>query len=146
MNKKILYVIGLVVVIILGVLFARILSGSIDARPASSSKVKNSNKLTNNQVKNETNNNTKNEVKNELNNNENTNTTTNEPKEETPKTDLEKAIDIVKKDWGADNTVYFAQDGQKESGEYIICVRDTETTSAKAWYTVNVQTGTFVKE
>ena len=93
-----------------------------------------------------TNNNTKNEVKNELNNNENTNTTTNEPKEETPKTDLEKAIDIVKKDWGADNTVYFAQDGQKESGEYIICVRDTETTSAKAWYTVNVQTGTFVKE
>ena len=109
-------------------------------------KVKNSNKLTNNQVKNETNNNTKNEVKNELNNNENTNTTTNEPKEETPKTDLEKAIDIVKKDWGADSTVYFAQDGQKESGEYIICVRDTETTSAKAWYTVNVQTGTFVKE
>ena len=60
--------------------------------------------------------------------------------------DLEKAIDIVKKDWGADSTVYFAQDGQKESGEYIICVRDTETTSAKAWYTVNVQTGTFVKE
>ena len=56
MNKKILYVIGLVVVIILGVLFARVLSGSIDARPASSSKVKNSNKLTNNQVKNETNN------------------------------------------------------------------------------------------
>ena len=74
MNKKILYVIGLVVVIILGVLFARVLSGSIDARPASSSKVKNSNKLTNNQVKNETNNNTKNEVKNELNNNENTRT------------------------------------------------------------------------
>ena len=134
MNKKFLYVIGLVVVIILGVLFARVLSGSIDARPASSNKVENSNKLTNNQVKNE------------LNNNENTNTTTNEPKEETPKTDLEKAIDIVKKDWGADNTVYFAQDGQKESGEYIICVRDTETTSAKAWYTVNVQTGTFVKE
>ena len=134
MNKKVLYVIGLVVVIILGVLFARLLSGSIDARPASSNKVENSN------------NNTKNEVKNELNNNENTNATTNEPKEETPKTDLEKAIDIVKKDWGSDNTVYFAQDGQKESGEYIICVRDTETTSAKAWYTVNVQTGTFVKE
>ena len=134
MNKKVLYVIGLVVVIILGVLFARLLSGSIDARPASSNKVENSNKLTNNQVKNE------------LNNNENTNATTNEPKEETPKTDLEKAIDIVKKDWGSDNTVYFAQDGQKESGEYIICVRDTETTSAKAWYTVNVQTGTFVKE
>jgi LPXTG-motif cell wall-anchored protein len=56
MNKKFLYVIGLVVVIILGVLFARVLSGSIDARPASSNKVENSNKLTNNQVKNETNN------------------------------------------------------------------------------------------
>ena len=59
MNKKISYVIGLVVVIILGVLFARVLSGSIAERPASSSKVKNSNKLTTNQVKNETNNNTK---------------------------------------------------------------------------------------
>lgn len=146
MNKKILYVIGLVVVIILGVLFARVLSGSIDARPTASNKVENINKPTNNQIKKETNNNIKNEAKNEVNSNENTSATTNEPKEETPKTDLEKAIDIVKKDWGVDNTVYFAQDGQKESGEYIICVRDTETTSAKAWYTVNVQTGTFVKE
>ena len=43
MNKKVLYVIGLVVVILLGVLFARLLSGSIDARPASSNKVENSN-------------------------------------------------------------------------------------------------------
>ncbi len=146
MNKKILYVIGLVVVIILGILFARLLGGNEVAKPASSNEVKNGNKLTNSQVKNETNNNTKNEVKNEVSNNENTNATTNEPKEETPKTDLEKAIDIVKKDWGADNTVYYAQDGQIESGEYVICVRDNETTSAKAWYTVNVQTGTFVKE
>ena len=79
MIKEFSYVIGFVVVSIVGVLFARVLSGSIDARPASSSKVKNSNKLTNNQVKNETNNPKTSGVKNELYNNEYTNTTTNEP-------------------------------------------------------------------
>ena len=65
--------------------------------------------------------------------------------ETTPKTDLEKAIDIVKEDWGPDTSVYFAQDGTK-NGKYIICVRDKASTAALAWYTVNVEDGTFVKE
>jgi len=68
-----------------------------------------------------------------------------EDKSDEPKTDLEKAIDIVKEDWGEDNSVYFAQDGQNSKGEYIICVRESDTTNALAWYTVNVTEGTFEK-
>ena len=134
------------IVIILGVLFARLLSGSIDARPASSNKVENSNKLTNNQVKNETNNNAKNEAKNEVNNNENTNATINEPKEETTKTDLEKAIDIVKKDWGEDDNVYFTFESIDGNGNCVIYVREGETTREISIYTVNIKTGTLKKE
>lgn len=63
-----------------------------------------------------------------------------------PKTDLERAIEIVKQDWGEDASVYFAQDGQTANGEYIICVRDNNTTSALAWYTVDIADETFVKE
>lgn len=148
MNKKIIiFAIALVLVVILGVSFAKLLSGSIETRPTASNRVenKNSNKDVNNQVKNETNKAVENKVSNEVNNISNSNVT-DEPKVEKPKTDLEKAIEIVEKDWGTDNTVYYAQDGQNDNGEYIICVRDKETTSAKAWYTVNVQTGTFVKK
>ncbi len=62
------------------------------------------------------------------------------------KTDLEKAIDIVKKDWGTDSSVYFAQDGKTKDGKYIICVRDKNSTAALKWYQVNVKDGTFTKE
>lgn len=68
------------------------------------------------------------------------NTIENEIKEE-PKTDLDKAKDIVKKVWGEDdNSVYFSQDSINEDGSYIICVRDKSTTSALAWYQVNINT------
>lgn len=68
------------------------------------------------------------------------NTIENEIKEE-PKTDLDKAKDIVKKVWGEDdNSVYFSQDSINEDGSYVICVRDKSTTSALAWYQVNINT------
>lgn len=59
-----------------------------------------------------------------------------------PKTDLEKAIEIVEEDWGENRNVYFAGDGKTDSGEYIICVRDASTTNALAWYKVNIENGT----
>ena len=65
---------------------------------------------------------------------------------EEPKTDLEKAMYIVTKDWGKDDSVYFDLDGTTETGDYLIAVRDTATTKALAWYTVNPKTGDFVKE
>lgn len=69
-----------------------------------------------------------------------------EEKNEEEKTDLEKSIDIVSKDWGEDDNVYFSNDGQNNKGEYIICVRQKSSTSALAWYIVNAETGEFIKE
>ncbi len=88
-----------------------------------------------------------NEIKNTIENNtvENNSTNQNEnsSKPAEPQTDEEKAIDIVKKDWGADSSVNFVVDSVNENGEYIVCVRNRETTVAIEWYTVNVENGTF---
>ena len=54
----------------------------------------------------------------------------------------EKAMDIVKKDWGEDSKVYFSYEGITE-GKYKVCVRETETTHAITYYLVNVNNGTF---
>lgn len=64
---------------------------------------------------------------------------------ETPKTSEEKAISIVKSDWGEDSNVDISIDGIDSSGNYIIAVRDKNTTAAKAFYTVNVANQTFNK-
>ncbi len=98
-----------------------------------------------NQIKNEI---TENVLKNEIENNttmENTTTTQTETFEETPKTSEEKAISIVKEDWGEDKNVDIAIDGMDNNGNYIVAVRDSSTTEAKAFYTVNTSDGTFTK-
>lgn len=101
--------------------------------------------IENNIVQNKVENKIENEIKNNI-DIENTVNTIEQEEEEEPKTDLEKAIYIVKKDWGNDTTVYFAQDGKTNNNEYIICVRDKDTTEALAWYTVNIEEETFVRE
>ena len=75
----------------------------------------------------------------------NTNTTTsNNTSEETNITNPEeKAISIVKKDWGNDPDVYFSVDGVESNGIYLVGVRDKETTYVKYWYSVNLSTETF---
>lgn len=55
----------------------------------------------------------------------------------------EKAINIVKKDWGTDNDVYFSFDGIDSNGRYIVGVRDKATTYVKYWYDVDLKTETF---
>lgn len=68
--------------------------------------------------------------------------------EEEPKTEQEKAINIVKTDWtgnGNSQNVKFTSDGMDASGRYIISVRDKDTTEALAFYTVNVSDKTFTK-
>lgn len=137
MKKTIILIIAVIVVMIVGIIIGK---NTIKSQPTSSNTVEK---------------NPINTVENATNNNINTETNINveeniieqeEKKEEEPKTDLEKAIHIVKKDWGEDSTVYFAQDGQTNNGEYIICVREKETTRAKAWYTVNVEDETYTRE
>lgn len=55
----------------------------------------------------------------------------------------EKAVNIVKDNWGEDETVYFSFDSINSEGKYLVCVRDKSTTQALYWYTVDVETGTF---
>ncbi|MBO5003985.1 MAG: hypothetical protein J6D03_01770 [Clostridia bacterium] len=100
---------------------------------------------TENNVVNETQNNTtENEVENKQveNNIENNNTTTqnivtNETTEVLQNdgaSNEEKAINIVKSDWGTTENVYFVTMGIDASGKYIVTVNDSSTTATLAWY------------
>lgn len=103
-----------------------------------------SNKVENNIYENEVNKNK--EVINE----ENTITdeqTSSETFEEEPKTQEEKAIEIVKNDWESQaSNAIFSSDGIDENGRYVISVRDKNTTEALAFYIVNVNDKTFTKK
>lgn len=141
MKKLIIYILIVVIIIGLGIVVGLNLEDDKKAIPTTSE----------NTIENrgENQNNVDNSVENKIENNAVKNEEE-EPevpdKSGEPKTDLEKAIDIVKEDWGEDNSVKFAHDGQNSKGEYIICVREKSTTNALAWYTVNVETGEFRKD
>lgn len=107
---------------------------------------------TQNNIVNEVNNVAKNEVENEqVENNIEDNTTTqnvvtNEPTEvlqNNGASNEEKAISIVKSDWGTTENVYFVTMGIDASGKYIVTVNDSSTTATLAWYLVDVITGKF---
>lgn len=51
-----------------------------------------------------------------------------------------KAIDLVKKTWGNDETVYFTI-ASKDDQNYYVSVNDSSSTSVLAWYSVNIETG-----
>lgn len=57
-------------------------------------------------------------------------------------TDKEKAINIAKKDWGTDNSVYFSFEGTN-NGKSIVSVRSNDTTRALRYYYININNGTF---
>ena len=61
---------------------------------------------------------------------------------EKSKSDIEKALEIVKKDWGEDNTVYFYYE---YNGKHTVFVKDYQTTHVICEYRVNVDNGTFEK-
>lgn len=111
------------------------------------------NETENNVVNATQNNTTENEVENKQveNNIENNNTTTqNVVTNETTEvlqndgaSNEEKAISIVKSDWGTTENVYFVTMGIDASGKYIVTVNDSSTTATLAWYLVDVVTGKF---
>lgn len=110
----------------------------------------NANNNANNTVNNTENNKQDNEVNNIVNNNVNNNTnntTVNNTQntvvnEEVTVTDEQKAIDLAKKEFGTTEGVYFKKEQTQGNGIYIVSVRDSETTKALEWYTVNVKNGT----
>lgn len=146
--KKIIYIAIAILVICIIV----ILIGMEDPTKKENTMQVNSNVLENkvsNTIKNEV---LENKVENEVENNiveepkeEKENTVPTETFDESPETSEEKGINIVKKDWGETNNVKFSIEGIDQNGNYIIVVRNNQT-EALAFYTVNVQNGTFTKK
>lgn len=146
--KKIIYIAIAILVICIIV----ILIGMEDPTKKENTMQVNSNVLKNevlNTIKNEV---LENKVENEVENNiveepkeEKENTVPTETFDESPETSEEKGINIVKKDWGETNNVKFSIEGIDQNGNYIIVVRNNQT-EALAFYTVNVQNGTFTKK
>ncbi len=63
-------------------------------------------------------------------------------KEETSTSNEEKAIELAKKEYGVtDGGVYYRIDQIKSNTEYIVSVRNRDT-SVLAWYVVDVSAGT----
>lgn len=144
----IIIIILVIMLIAIGIfMFGEMKKGNT-SKPTNTNTLENSNNQIVNQIANET---TENTLANEIENNtaiENTTENTTIPTEtfeETPKTAEEKAINIVKKDWGEEKNVDIAIDGMDSNGNYIVAVRDSSTTEAKAFYTVNTSSGTFTK-
>ena len=66
--------------------------------------------------------------------------------EKIEKTDDEKAIELAKNKWGAnDNTVTYSIATKNSSDEYIVSVSDSKTT-VLAWYSVNISTGEVIEQ
>lgn len=104
-----------------------------------------------NSVNEEVNNveNNESQVGTEINSGANQSTPVADPEQEIDKetiqkqeTDKEKAINIAKKDWGTDSTVYFSFEGTS-NGKSIVSVRSNDTTRALRYYYINVNNGSF---
>lgn len=72
------------------------------------------------------------------NNSSNTNSS-----EKTSENDSDRAIEMVKNEWGKDDNVTFKIDEQTEDGKYVVCVMETSTTRVIMWYNVDVKNNTI---
>lgn len=146
MKKIIIFILVLVAIAVTGIFVAHKFVKNDDTKPTSQSVVNQikGNNTTENDVANMNNTNTNNEINNETNENktEENEINPNIPEETTTKTDEEKAIAIVKKEWGEDSSVNFTFDYKTENGEYVIAVRNSNTTATIEWYIVDLNTGT----
>ena len=74
-----------------------------------------------------------------------TTNTSSETFEESPETEEERAIAIARGDYGTAENVKFSVEGIQADGRYIVSVRDSSTTEALVYYTIDVAAGTFEK-
>lgn len=146
MNKKIL-IPSIILIIIIGIICGIVISKNNKKTIDTNAQKQEENVITNEEVENITNELIENEIE-EDNIIENTQTTTSTPEEpqETAKTDSEKAIEIVKKDYGTSGNIKFNVEGTDSNGKTIVVVRDIDTTAALKFYHVDIANGTFIKE
>ena len=67
-----------------------------------------------------------------------TTNTSSETFEESPETEEERAIAIARGDYGTAENVKFSVEGIQADGRYIVSVRDSSTTEALVYYTIDV--------
>lgn len=158
-KKKIIIIVVAVILVILITLLTIILI-NIEKNKQKEVSNLNQNAIENNIIENKTENTIENELitntiveETEKEENNSTAITPDKGEEEVTKTEIEKevndkekAINIAKKAWGEDNNVYFTFETIDSKGNYIVYVREAETTRAISAYTINIQTGTYTKE
>lgn len=158
-SNKILIILLIMALIIIGCLISENKElGKLDNNVIENKVQKVENKVskpTNNKVENTTKDKDENLVNNTVNDNnvvENTvpnevvqNTVTEETtSSQSPKEDNDqKAINMVKQDWGEDSSVTFKIDEKKENGKYVVSVVDKKTTAVLVWYDVDVKNNTI---
>ena len=135
--KKIVFCIVIIVLIFLGVYCAKRIIKNNNTVVETGAKT--TNKGNNTIIENLVNEKELDEQKKNTENNEEKDKEENKTNAESPK---EKAIRIVKENWGEDDTVYFFCENE-ENGKYPVAVRDKNTTKALYWYYVDIETGTF---
>lgn len=159
-NKKIVIISSIVALIIVGTIVGLKIqkfktNENINYEQTNSAQNIVNNTESNNEIKENTN--TQNEVSSNIieqnqikgeeeiksnNSEEKTNNTSNNEIENEENTD-EIAINLVKKQWGKDDTVYYTIDNQKND-TYTISVRSKSTTEQLAEYDVNINDKTVV--
>lgn len=97
----------------------------------------NANTVSNTNVENKVDESKKNENKTSNQDVTNNKTEVTDEKNDTP--DKEKALELAKKEWGEDNSVYFTNEGVS-SGKYIVAVRDKSNTAVKLFYKIDLNT------
>ncbi len=149
--KKTMWIIIIALIILAGVICAVVYDKVKKAVPNTTENTDNINSMQeNNNLTNIVDDNTpQNEVvQNEIIENEITSNKQEENKapESDKKTEEEKAIEIVKKDYKQSGNVEFSSEGTDSEGNNIVVVRDPETTQALAFYYVNISNSTFTKK
>lgn len=150
--KKVTWIIIIFAIILAGIICAVVYDQAKKAVPSTTVDTNNinnmqendnlTNKIDNNETQNEV-------VQNEIIENEITSNTQegeNKVPENNSKTEEEKAIQIVKKDYKQSENVEFSSEGTDSEGNRIVVVRDPETTQALAFYYVNISNSTFTKK
>ena len=114
-----------------------------EVKVSSSEKLENTVEEEQEQIENKTENKIENDVKEErVNNNTETNKVEVKNTEKTTgATNEEKAINVVKKNWGSEEGVYFTTMGIDAKGRYIVTVNDSSNSAVYAEYYVNIETG-----
>lgn len=58
----------------------------------------------------------------------------------------ERAVELVKKEWGDTEGLYFSNDAIDSEGRYIVSVHDKSTTNTLAFFLVDVESGLVTKK